>query len=427
MVRRSAAFAAAALATGLLAGCAGNKAPGPETRSTPQTAAPAPAAPTRPAPAPEPVVVQPLAPERAAPIAPTPAPPSVPATARRLTFASIPGWTEGDHAPALAALRLACEERIADRAFDAPMGGVVLAGQPIYGTGADWSPICREARRTRPEGTRAFFEKWFEPISVAGAGDAGGTLYTAYFEPELAGSRVRGGPYRTPIHGVPSDLRKGVPYFDRAAIVDGALDGRGLELFWLADPVEAFFLQIQGSGRIRLPDGTVARVGYAGKNNRPYKAIGRVLVDAGIMPLEEVSTQSIKAWIAANPDQRDALLNANPSYVFFKERPELADPSLGPIGSAGVPLPALRAIAIDPKYHPLGVPAWTDFDSPVGPIRRLVVALDTGGAIKGAGRADFFFGSGDAAGEAAGATRARGRLVTLAPTAALRRAFRAGS
>jgi membrane-bound lytic murein transglycosylase A len=193
---------------------------------------------------------------------------------------------------------------------------------------------------------------------------------------------------------------------------------------WLDDPVESFFLHIQGSGRVRLPDGSVARVGYAGKNNRAYKAIGKTLVEWGEMELGQVSLGSIKAWIAANPARRDELLGTNPSYVFFTERTELAaDPSLGPIGSFGQPLPAQRAIAIDPRYYPLGIPMWVDFDSPAGPVRRLTLALDTGGAIKGSRRADYFFGSGDAAGRTAGATRQRGRLIALTPRTAFERVF----
>lgn len=315
-----------------------------------------------------------------------------------------------------------------DGSADSGIGGVSFNGQPVFGTVADWSPICADAKRISNRQATSFFEQWFEPVSVNGAGEAGASLFTAYYEPELAGSRVRGGPYQHPLYRKPTDMQRGVPYFDRAAIDKGALAGKGLELFWLADPVESFFLHIQGSGRIRLPDGTVTRVGYAGKNGHPYKAIGRVLVDSGEMTLDQVSTQSIKAWIAANPTRRDALLAANPSYVFFVERPVLAaDPTLGPIGTFGTPIPAMRGIAVDRRSYPLGIPFWVDFDSPVGPVRRLVLALDTGGAIKGPRRADFFFGSGEGPGEAAGATRAMGRLFAMAPKSALMRVFRAGS
>jgi len=273
-----------------------------------------------------------------------------------------------------------------------------------------------------PTGTISL-EKHFIPVSLGGA-EEGTALFTAYYEPELNGSRVRGGQYQFPLYARPDDLQRGVPYLDRAAIDAGGLSGRGLELFWLDDPIESFFLHIQGSGRIRLPDNSVARVGYAGKNNHPYKAIGRTLVEWEEMPLEAVSKRSIEEWIIANPDRRDALLGTNPSYVFFTEREELnADPTLGPIGSFGQPLPSERAIAVDPRFYALGIPMWVELQTPVGAVKRLTLALDTGGAIKGSRRADYFFGSGDAAGLAAGSTRARGRLIALTPRTAYERIF----
>ena len=365
-------------------------------------------------------------PQPTAPYAPPPNLASQPPV-KRFRFGSIPGWVEGDHAPVLVSLRSACE-KITDRAADEGIGGVVFNGEPVFGRGDDWRLICDDAVRAPNDQARAFFERWFEPVSISGSGEEQAALYTAYFEPELRGSRTRGGEYQHPIYRKPPELKRGVPFFERAQIQQGALAGRGLELFWIDDPVEAFFLEIQGSGRVRLPDGQVARVGYAGKNGHAYKAIGKTLVEWGALPLEQVSLQSIKAWIRANPLRRDELLATNRSYVFFIERPELAaDPSLGPIGTFGTPLPAMRSIAVDRKSYALGIPFWVDFNSPVGPMQRLVLALDTGGAIKGARRADFFFGSGDGPGQAAGATRARGRLIALAPTAALRRVFQAGS
>lgn len=337
-----------------------------------------------------------------------------------LSFGALDGWSEGDHQPALAAFRDACE-KISDAPSDSGIGGQDIGGMPLFGIGLDWAAPCRDAMGARNAAT--FFEKHFIPVSLGGAENPT-ALFTAYYEPELNGSRVRGGVYQYPLYAVPDDLQRGVPYYDRAAIEAGALAGRGLELFWLDDPVESFFLQIQGSGRIRLQDGSIARVGFAGKNNRAYKAIGKTLVEWNELPLEGMSKRKIEDWIAANPARRDELLNTNPSYVFFTERDELnGDPTLGPVGSYGTPLPAGRAIAIDRRYYPLGIPMWVDFDSPVGPMRRLTLALDTGGAIKGSRRADFFFGSGDAAGKAAGATRTRGRLIALTPRAAYERVF----
>ena len=412
----------------MLAGCAGKKPRVIDPIPQPTIQAPAPLT-TAPVTPPTTPIAYPTPPGASSPTSPTSplVTTAAPPRAQRYTFASIPGWVEGDHAPVLASLKTACP-KIRGGANDSSIGGLKLDGQPIFGTGADWAPICDAAASTPSSGARDFFERWFEPVSVNGAGEAGASLFTAYYEPELLGSRQRGGIYQHPLYRKPRDLQRGVPYYDRAAIDKGALAGRGLELFWLADPVESFFLHIQGSGRIRLPDGRVARVGYAGKNGHPYRAIGRVLVNSGEMTLEEVSTQSIKQWIKANPHRRDELFAANPSYVFFIERPGLAlDPSLGPVGTFGVPIPAMRGIAVDRRTYPLGIPFWVDFDTPVGPMQRLTIALDTGGAIKGSGRADFFFGSGDGAGEAAGATRSMGRLTALAPTSALRRVFQAGS
>jgi len=341
-------------------------------------------------------------------------------TVQALSFGDLTGWAQGDHQPTLAALRIACE-KITGSPADSGIGGHEIGGKPLFGTGLDWSEPCRKAQTARD--ATGFFEDHFLPVALGGSQD-GTALFTAYYEPELNGSRLRGGPYQFPLYARPDDLQKGVPYFDRAAIDAGALAGRGLELFWLDDPVESFFLHIQGSGRIRLPDGSVARVGFAGKNNRAYKAVGKTLVEWNELPLEGMSKRKIEDWIAANPARRDELLGTNPSYVFFTEREELnADPSLGPIGSFGQPLPSQRAIAVDRRYYALGIPMWVDFDSPLGPIRRLTLALDTGGAIKGARRADFFFGSGDAAGKVAGSTRIYGQLIALTPRAAYERVF----
>lgn len=337
-----------------------------------------------------------------------------------LSFDDLNGWRDGDHQPVLVALREACE-KISDAPADSGIGGHNIGGHPLFGIGLDWSFPCRETYG--PLDATAYFEKHFVPVSLGGA-DTGTALFTAYYEPELNGSRVRGGPYQHPLYARPDDLENGVPYFDRAAIDAGALAGRGLEIFWVDDPIASFFLHIQGSGRIRLPDGSIARVGFAGKNNRSYKAIGKTLVEWGEMPLEAVSKRSIEDWITANPARRDALLGTNPSYVFFTEREELnADPGLGPIGSFGQPLPSNRAIAIDRRFYALGIPMWVDFDAPTGPIRRLTLALDTGGAIKGSRRADFFFGAGDAAGKAAGNTRTHGQLIAFTPRLAYERIF----
>ena len=183
---------------------------------------------------------------------------------------------------------------------------------------------------------------------------------------------------------------------------------------WLADPAEAFFLQIQGSGRIRLPDGSTMRLGYAGKNGHPYVAIGRLLVAEGWMTLDQATAQAIKDWLRADPARGAALMDRNPSYVFFREIDDLP-PDAGPIGTLGLPLIAGRSVAVDPEFHPLGLPVWIEAETASGPARRLWFAADTGGAIKGPHRADLFLGTGEAAGLEAGALRSRGRVVPLVP------------
>lgn len=331
-----------------------------------------------------------------------------------LSFADLRGWVQGDHVPAFLSLRTACAD------IDAP-AREPIGRNALFGTGDDWSAICRSAASTSETEARAFFEDWFAPISLEGAG-AGEALFTGYYEPEIEGSRQRGGPYQHPIYAKPDDLRQNDPRFSREAIQRGALNRRGLELFWLKDPTEAFFLQIQGSGRIRLPDGSAARVGYAAKNGFPYRSIGRTLIEWGEADLDRTSMPFIKDWVAKNPARREQLFATNPSFVFFTERTgAIADPTVGPIGAFGIPLPANRSVAIDPEYYSYGTPLWVSFDTSAGPMRRLAIALDTGSAIKGPRRADFFFGAGEAAGVLAGTLRSEGRLIGFAPRAAINR------
>jgi len=240
---------------------------------------------------------------------------------------------------------------------------------------------------------------------------------TGYFEPVYRGARSASDDYPVPLYKVPDDLvsarlsdfddrlgkgwirgrlkgRRLVPYDDRRAIREGALSGRDLELIWLADPVDAFFLHIQGSGRVALPDGSVAYVGYAGQNGHGYHAIGRDLIASGDVPRERMSMQAIRGWLAGNPEKADALMDRNPSYIFFTERKQP-----GAIGAEGVVLTPERSIAVDRRIWRFGLPFWID----AGPeLQRLVMGQDTGGAIRGASRADLFLGPGDAAGDRAG-------------------------
>lgn len=359
----------------------------------------------------------------------------------RASFASLAGWPDEDHRAALDTFLSSCE-RLMRMPAEKPT--------PLAGPGGrigDWQAACAAGQKLgRPDrrAARDFFETTFRPVAVAADSPEGG-LFTGYYEPELQGSRRSDGRYRYPLHAVPGDLvtldvgdgsatanGKGrtigrmhegsvIPYHDRAAIQRGALDGRGLELVWVDDPVDAFFLHIQGSGRVVLEDGTVLRVGFAGRNGHPYVPIGRVLVDRGDLPRDLVSMQSIRAWLKANPHQAEAAMAANPSYIFFDIVKE-AGAEDGPRGALGVALTAKRSLAVDPSIVPLGAPVWVETVDPldaVTPWRRLMVAQDTGTAIKGPGRGDVFWGSGAVAAERAGRMRARGRMVLLVPRAAV--------
>lgn len=309
--------------------------------------------------------------------------------AQVLDFEGLDGWAEDDHAAALSTFRETC----------------ALLSDP------DWTPICRlaaDAGATRAQ-ARSFFELLFRPVLI-GTPPA---LFTGYYEPELAGSLSRTPRFWVPLYARPPELAEGVQYHSRGQIEGGALRGRGLEIAWLEDPVEAYFLQVQGSGRIRLPDGRVLRLGYAGKNGHPYRSIGQEMIRRGTHTLDQVSAQSIRAWVRRNPGPGAELLHTNPSYVFFRRLPDLA-PEKGPIGAMGRSITTLRSVAIDPAHVPLGAPVWIEKDGRA-PLRRLMIAQDTGGAIKGAQRADIFYGTGDAAGDAAGTVKDGGRMVVLLP------------
>jgi membrane-bound lytic murein transglycosylase A len=312
-----------------------------------------------------------------------------PAAAQVLGFENLDGWAEDDHAAALKAFRATCD------AID----------------GLDWQALCAVAADTEntPQAARAFFELFFLPVQI-GEPPA---LFTGYYEPELAGSPVRTPRFTTPIYRRPPELRDGQVFHSRAVIESGVLRGRGLELAWLDDPVEAYFLQIQGSGRIVMPDGDVLRVGYAGRNGHAYQSVGQEMVRRGLRTIDQVSAQDIKAYVRANPAAGAAMLNINPSYVFFRALDDLPA-SQGPIGAMGRSITAMRSVAVDPAFAPLGAPVWIEKDGRA-PLRQLMIAQDTGGAIKGAQRADIFFGTGSAAGEAAGVIKDGGRMLVLLP------------
>jgi membrane-bound lytic murein transglycosylase A len=356
-----------------------------------------------------------------APAAPAPAPPFA-RTLQPAAWADLPGWRDDDLAAAWPAFLQSCRG---------------LAGKAH---GAAWKRVCDAARAADGKpgfDARRFFETNLKPYAVlAGDGNASG-LVTGYYEPLLRGSRTRSREFAQPVRGVPDDLltvdlaaifpelkdkrvrgriegNKVVPYWTR-----GEIEARGdrlpaKTLLYVDDPVELFFLQVQGSGRVRLADGSVVRLNYGDHNGHPYQSIGRVLVDRGDLKLEEASMQGIQAWGRANPARLPELLAANPSYVFFREVPNTPG---GPAGALGVPLTAERSIAVDPRSVPLGAPVFLATTQPNSsrPLNRLVMAQDTGGAIKGAVRADFFWGFGKEAGEQAGRMKQAGRLWALLP------------
>lgn len=330
-------------------------------------------------------------------------------------FSRLPGWQTADLGPAFSAFRRSC---------------AVIAGKPklepvgsYAGTAGDWQKVC-----ARISGDpRRFFEDNFTPYAIGGDG-----LFTGYYEPEIRASRTRHGAFQTPVYGLPADLirvdlgqfapefagehiagrisgQRLVPYATRAAI-----DAHGLPkakiLFWCDDPVALFFLQIQGSGRVQFDNGDIARIAYAGQNGRPYTAIGRVLVADGQLDRDKVSLASIKAWLKAHPKRARTVMGANQSYVFFQESP-VGDAKLGSPGVEGVPLTPLGSMAIDLRRNALGVPYYVAAD----PVHTLLIAQDTGGAIRGAVRGDVFFGFGGNAQARAGDMKSRGRMYVLLP------------
>lgn len=363
-------------------------------------------------------------PPAAAPPEPTPPPVAAPAAAavaqfRPAGWQDLPGWQEDDPSAAWSALLASCS---------------------ALGAREQWRQVCTAAALiTKPsrEAARRFFEQSFTPYQVISAEDGEEGLITGYYEPLLRGSRTRSSRYRFPVYGVPDDLivvelaglypelksmrlrgrlegRKLVPYPDRAGIEGAETPLRGKEIAWVDDEIDLFFLQIQGSGRIQLDTGETMRVGYAEQNGHPYRSIGRILVQRGELALEQASMQSIKAWARSNPDKTSALLNANGSYVFFRELPATGS---GPPGSLGVPLTARRSIAVDRRHVPLGAPVFiaTTWPNTKRPLNRLMLAQDTGGAIRGPVRADFFWGHGEGAAREAGRMKQRLRMWLLLP------------
>jgi membrane-bound lytic murein transglycosylase A len=357
----------------------------------------------------------------------------------RISFAELPGWQGDDHAEALAVFRRTCPV-IAARPAGAPLDPRMDGKAGLSGPAGAWAGVCAQAERVAAKEARAFFESQFTPYALAAGGKETG-LFTGYYEPEFKAARAPGGAYQTPLRGKPVDLQtidlgafdpelegkrirgrvegaRFVPYPDRASIEAGNVGPGAKPFVWLADPVDAFFLHIQGSGRLLMEDGTAMRVGFAAKNGRPYTPIGRVMAERGFLARENISMQSIRDWLKNNPEKRQAILNENRSYIFFQEI-EGSDPALGPVGAAGRQLTPWRSLAVDRAVHGLGALLWLETALPGGqPFRQLMVAQDTGSAIKGPIRGDIFMGSGDTAGEIAGKMAEEGRLFLLLPKSA---------
>ncbi|EEB69761.1 MltA/3D domain protein [Ruegeria sp. R11] len=306
-----------------------------------------------------------------------------------LSFDQLDGWEDDNHEAALAAFLQTCRD------LDDP----------------DWRALCAMAAAQETAAAKGFFQLFFRPVLVE---DGAPALFTGYFEPELSGARRPSSRYRYPVYRLPPEARKVSQWLSRRELLtSGVMEGRGLEIAWVDDPVELFFLQIQGSGRIRLPDGSSIRVGYGGANGHEYRSIGTELVRRGIYNIHQVSAAVIKRWVRRNPVAGEELLMHNPSYVFFREVSRVPA-SAGPLGAMNRSVTTLRSLAVDPRYTPLGAPVWLEKDG-AKPMRRLMIAQDTGSAIKGAQRADVFFGSGDEAGIEAGKLRDPGRMVVLLP------------
>ena len=348
---------------------------------------------------------------------PVVAPPTAPYAASE--WDKLPDWQSTDLLPSFSALQQSCR---------------ALKNK------ANWQAVCNQSEaltQTDNNALHQFFENAFSLYQVFNPDGTSQGLITGYYEPKLMGSRVKTKRFRYPLYGVPDDLltidlgdvypqlkgmrlrgrlqgKRVLPYYDRADIEQGKAAVHGRELFWVDSAVELFFLQVQGSGRIELPDGTNVKVGYADQNGLPYSSIGKKLVEMGELKLEQASMQGIKLWGEQHPEKLPALLAQNPSYVFFRELP---DQLSAPVGALGVPLTDAYSIAVDPRTIPLGAPVFlsTTYPNTTEPLNRLMLAQDTGGAIRGAVRADFFWGYGEQAGTQAGRMKQSGQMWVLFP------------
>ncbi|PBC05650.1 murein transglycosylase A [Mesorhizobium sp. WSM3860] len=349
------------------------------------------------------------------------------------SFGDLPGWDEDDHLAAFAAFKRSAFHVLTKPYRTGSLGVEFAAFAAPYAEARSVSPANRSA-------ARSFFERHFAPALVA-AESGGAGLVTGFYEPEVEASPVRTERFAVPLLSRPADLvdvddknrpagmdpylafaratpAGSVEYFDRGAIERGALSGRNLEIAWLADKVDAFFIHVQGAARLKMTDGRLCRVTYAAKSGQRFTGPGRILSETAEIPLEKVTMQSIRAWFKAHPERVDEILWQNRSYIFFREAP-VEDPALGPIAAAKVPLTPGRSVAIDRLLHTFGTPFYIVAPTLAAfgekPFRRLMIAQDTGSAITGAARGDLFAGSGDAAGEVAGVVRNAADFYALVP------------
>jgi membrane-bound lytic murein transglycosylase A len=350
-------------------------------------------------------------------------------------FRDLPGWAQSDPAPALEAFQRSCTA-LAGKPDSDPMAS-------YGGTLADWRAPCAAAANTAPRNARAFFQHWFTPVAVT-AGRVADGRFTGYYEPEIDGSRSRHGKFQTPVYGKPDDLIqvdlgafrpalsgeriagrlegvKLVPYASRADIAAHGL-ARAKILFYTDDPIELFFLHIQGSGRVTFDDGSTARVAYAAQNGQPYTAVGKTLIARGV-PKDGMSLQVIRAWLRAHPKEADDVINSDASYVFFSLE-AVGEPRLGAKGAQGVPLTPKASLAVDTRSHGLGTPLYVAGPAPLG---RLFIAQDIGGAIRGVVRGDVYFGYGKKAEDQAGIMNQSGRFYALLPKPVIARLAAAGT
>ena len=357
-----------------------------------------------------------------------------PVTLKKVDYVNLVGWNEDLHGETISALRKSCEILVRKNPDE------TLGPNAIGGYVRDWMQPCLAVKKVDEQDhieAKAFFELWFVPFLVSSKGRETG-LFTGYYEPTLDGSYTHDHEFSIPLYAKPANLisinlgefnadlvgeriaghivdGKLKPFATRGEIEAGALEGRGLELLWVNDPIDAFFLHIQGSGRVVLRDGQSIRVGYDGQNGHSYKSIGMELVRRGVLMRKDVTMQSIRNWLEANPEQHSDIFKTNESFIFFRE--QMGE---GPIGAQNVALTPQRSLAVDLRHMPLGVPIWIDIEVPrlnEGDTewRRLMVTQDTGGAIRGVVRGDVFWGAGAAAADIAGRMKHSGRYYLLLP------------